>query len=226
MKEYVSALQNCTLFRRLNEDNITALLRYLDVKSVTYEKDSIIGFEGEPCTKLGIVASGKVELQNIYPSGKVATLTTLMPGQSFGEAILFSDDDRYPISTVAKVKSTILFIDKRSIMHGLTHHPILLDNFLRLLSNKLVMMNQKVKVLSLDTIRQKVSNYLLKEYKIQGTPMIQTAMSRKDMAEHMSIQRPSLSRELIKMKEEGLIDFDKSTIKILDVDALEDELIG
>jgi CRP-like cAMP-binding protein len=149
-----------------------------------------------------------------------------MPGQCFGEAILFSDADRYPISAVAKQKSTVFFVEKQSIMHGLTHHPILLDNFLRLLSNKLTMMNRKIKVLSLDTIRQKVCNYLLKEYQLQGTNMIQTAMSRKAMAEHMSIQRPSLSRELIKMKEEGLIDFDKSTIKILDVEALEDELIG
>ncbi len=226
MKEYVKALEKCILFRRLNEQNIMALLRFLEVKSVTYEKDSVIAFEGDKCTKLGILASGKVELQNIYPSGKVATLTTLKPGQSFGEAILFGDQDRYLISTVAKTKTTVLFIEKTSIIHGLTHHPILLDNFLKLLSNKLMMMNQKVKILSLDTIRQKVCNYLLKEFKLQGSTMIQTAMSRKDMAEHMSIQRPSLSRELIKMKEEGLIDFDKSTIKILDVDALEDELIG
>lgn len=226
MKEYAKALEKCILFRHLNIDNIQSLLRVLEVKAETYEKESIIAFEGDQCTSLGIVVSGKVELQNIYPSGKVATLTTLNPGQCFGEAILFSDQDKYPICTVAKTKSTIIFIEKDSIMHGLTHHPILLNNFLSMLSNKLTMMNRKIKVLSLDTIRQKVCNYLLKEYKIQGTTMIQTKMSRKDMAEHMSIQRPSLSREMIKMKEEGLIDYDKSTIKILDVDALEDELIG
>lgn len=226
MKKYAKSLEKCILFRHLNIDNIDSLLRVLEVKAETYEKDSVIAFEGDSCTSLGIVASGKVELQNIYPSGKVATLTTLMPGQCFGEAILFSDQDKYPISAVAKTKSTILFIEKSSIMHGLTHHPILLNNFLGMLSNKLTMMNRKIKVLSLDTIRQKVCNYLLKEYKIQGSAMIQTKMSRKDMAEHMSIQRPSLSRELIKMKDEGLIDYDKSTIKILDVDALEDELIG
>ena len=226
MKEYAKALEKCILFRHLNEGNIQALLKVLEVKSETYEKESVIAFEGDKCTTLGIVVSGKVELQNIYPSGKVATLTSLAPGQCFGEAILFSDQDRYPITTVAKVKTTIIFIEKESIMHGLTHHPILLNNFLNMLSNKLTLMNRKIKILSLDTIRQKVCNFLLKEYKIQGSNMIQTKMSRKDMAEHMSIQRPSLSRELMKMKEEGLIDFDKSTFKILDVDALEDELIG
>ncbi len=226
MNTYAKSLENCILFKHLNEANISSLLKVLQVKAVSYEKESIIALEGDRCTSLGIIAAGKIELQNIYPSGKVATLTTLMPGQCFGEAVLFSDQDHYPISAVAKTKSTILFIEKESIMHGLTHHPILLNNFLRLLSNKLTMMNRKIKVLSLDTIRQKVCNYLLKEYQTQKSVMIQTHMSRKAMAEHMSIQRPSLSRELIKMKEEGLIDFDKGTIKILSLEALEDELIG
>ncbi|GKT34001.1 helix-turn-helix domain-containing protein, partial [Aduncisulcus paluster] len=106
MKEYAKSLEKCVLFRRLKEENIQSLLRVLEVKGQTYEKESIIAFEGDKCTSLSIVASGKVELQNIYPSGKVATLTTLMPGQCFGEAILFSDQDLYPITAVAKTKST------------------------------------------------------------------------------------------------------------------------
>ncbi len=45
------------------------------------------------------------------------------------------------------------------------------------------------------------------------------------MAEHMGIQRPSLSRELIKMKEDGLIEYDKKIIEILDIVGIEDEII-
>jgi len=40
------------------------------------------------------------------------------------------------------------------------------------------------------------------------------------MAEHMGIQRPSLSRELSRMREEGIIEFDKKTIIIKDMEAL------
>jgi DNA-binding transcriptional regulator LsrR (DeoR family) len=40
------------------------------------------------------------------------------------------------------------------------------------------------------------------------------------MAEHMGIQRPSLSRELIKMRKEGIIEFDKKVIIIKDIRAL------
>jgi len=85
-------------------------------------------------------------------------------------------------------------------------------------------MNRKIKNLSLDTIRKRVANFLLMQYKQSGKKMFQTGMSRKAMSDLMGIQRPSLSRELIKMKEDGLIDYDGDTFKIVDLEALEDAL--
>ncbi len=118
-----------------------------------------------------------------------------------------------------------MFINKENIVHGLMHHPILLENFLSLLSNKLLMLNRKVKVLSSDSIRQKICTFLIKEYKVQKNTKLHIPLSRKAMAEHMGIQRPSLSRELIKMKEDGLIEYDKKIIEILDIVGIEDEII-
>ena len=60
----------------------------------------------------------------------------------------------------------------------------------------------------------------MEEYKKQGSNVIKVPLSRKEMAEHMGIQRPSLSRELIKMREEGIIEFDKKTITIKDMGRL------
>jgi len=185
----------------------------------------MVAFEGDDCDNLGIIISGKVELQSIYPSGKILTLTQVLPGQIFGEAILFSKQHKYPVSVTAAEKTTVMFINKENIVHGLMHHPILLENFLSLLSNKLLMLNRKVKVLSSDSIRQKICTFLIKEYKAQKTTKLHIPLSRKAMAEHMGIQRPSLSRELIKMKEEGLIEYDKKIIEILDTVGIEDEII-
>ncbi len=224
MEKYMHVLEKCILFRRLKRDNIQALLNFLKYEMESFSRDALVAQEGDHCERIGIVLQGEVELQNIYPSGKVATLTTMGPGNIFGEAILFSNRDTYPINIVSRTKATILFLKKEQIVHGLTHHPVLLENFLSLLSNRLMMMSQKVKVLSLDTIRHKLCNFLLKEMKEQGSKTIQLNLSRKAMAEHMSVQRPSLSRELIKMKEEGLIDYEKKTITILDVEGIEDAL--
>ncbi|HER24410.1 MAG TPA: helix-turn-helix domain-containing protein [Candidatus Atribacteria bacterium] len=61
----------------------------------------------------------------------------------------------------------------------------------------------KVKMLSLENIRKKIENFLVEEYKKRRSNIIKVSLSRKEIAEHMGIQRPSLSRELIKMKKEG-----------------------
>jgi len=74
--------------------------------------------------------------------------------------------------------------------------------------------------LSLESIRKKIENFLMEEYKKQGSNIIKVSLSRKEMAEHMGIQRPSLSRELIKMRDVGIIDFNREVIIIKDMAAL------
>ena len=104
-------------------------------------------------------------------------------------------------------------------------YPKVLNNFMRLLSSKILLLNRKIKELSFETLRQKISNYLLSQYEIQKTTELTLPMSRKDLAEHLGVQRPSLSREFINMKEDGLINFNKRLVQIKDLDGLEDILI-
>ena len=221
MDSLMTAMTQCILFKNLSETNIAFLLRAVAYQLETYSRGETIAIEGDPCDRIGVVIDGKVELQNICPSGKVMTLTQLEKGMVFGEAILFSGKHVYPISITAAVKTEILFFKKEEVVHMLTHHPMVLENYLSLLSNRLFMLNGKLKTLSLETLRQKLCDFILKEYKQQKKLTLSMAMSRKEMAEHMDVQRPSLSREMINMQDEGLIDFDKHTITILDLEALE-----
>ena len=39
-------------------------------------------------------------------------------------------------------------------------------------------------------------------------------MSKEELANNLFMQRPSLSRELIKMRDEGILDFDRWTITL------------
>lgn len=225
MSNTLTILKSCRLFTNLHEGQIAHLLNVLGAKTITYKRDATIAIEGDKCDRLGIVLDGKIDLQNILPSGKVVTLIQFGPGEVFGEALIFSKQTEYPVTILSATASTIMFIEKKEVVFLLTHHPILLENFLGLLSDKLFLMNKKVKVLALETIRQKISDFILKEYKKQKKLKLDIPFSRKEMAELMSLQRPSLSRELINMREEGLIDFDKHTIEILDLEGIELEIL-
>jgi CRP-like cAMP-binding protein len=197
----------------------------LGANTVQYKRDATLALEGDACQKLGIVIEGKIELQNILPSGKVVTLVQFGPGEVFGEALIFSRQIEYPVTITSASPCTVLYIDRKEMVFVLTHHPIVLENFLGLLSDKLNFMNRKVKVLSLETIRQKICDLILKEYKKQKKLKLDIPYSRKEMSELLSLQRPSLSRELIHMRDEGLIDFDKHTIEILDLESIELEIL-
>jgi len=63
---------------------------------------------------------------------------------------------------------------------------------------------------------------ILEEYKKQKNLKIKMPYSRKEMAEQLGVPRPSLSRELLNMKSEGIIDCDRNYITILDMDRFED----
>ena len=121
---------------------------------------------------------------------------------------------------ISSSKSEILFISRENFKQFTYTHPDFLEMFLRDLSNKILTLNKSIERLSYNSIRQKISNYILDEYNKQNSHLININMTKQKLAETLGIPRPSLSRELINMKDSGIIDYYKDTIKILDLDQL------
>src|SRR5699024_2115581 len=132
---------------------------------------------------------------------------------------------RYPANVISSNQSKVMYISKAEVIKLMTLNNQVLDNFLSVLSNRILMLNNRITNLSLDTIRKKISNIILTEYEIQKKNIITLPFSRKKMSEMLNIARPSLSRELAKMKVDGIIDYEKDKIQILDIDLLESILL-
>ncbi|WP_105619895.1 Crp/Fnr family transcriptional regulator [Vallitalea okinawensis] len=211
------------LFKGMSKEEIGGLLDKSDYYIKHYAKNQVIASELSPCNHIGIVLKGIVEIKKIYTNGKVVTLARLEKGNIFGEVIVSSDMNRYPANVISIDQSHVLFIDKKHLEDLCHINKHFMSNMLNLLSNRILMLNKKITFLSYQTIRQKVAFYLLQEYKKnQKKAMFTLPVSRKDMSEQLGIPRPSLSREFIKLKDEGLIDYESKAIKIIDVQGLED----
>lgn len=219
-----TAFKQCVLCRNLSDEEVNALFSEIGMDYKRYDKDQLIASEGDICEALSIILSGDVEIQNIFPSGRVFTLSKLGPGDIFGEGILFSNMNTYPISVVATSQTWVLKLTKEEIKKAFLINDKVMINYMTLLSNKLLHLNRRLKMLSLESIRQKICTYLLNEYKKQNSLYLTNTLQKKKMAELMGVQRPSLSREFIKMREEGLIDFDRDVIRIIDLSAVENVL--
>ena len=213
-------LKRCILFKDMKREDLSNFLNMSNYTIKKYPEGNVVVVEGSKCEGLGILLDGLLEAQALYPSGKLLTLARLKPVEIFGEAILFSKVNKFPVTIEAIKDSKIMFIKKENLINCLTNCHRFMENFLELLSNKLLILNKKVKLLSLESIRKKIGNFLMEEYKKQESNIINVSLSRKEMAEHMGIQRPSLSRELIKMRKEGIIEFDKKIIIIKDIRVL------
>ncbi len=217
-------LKDCKLFANFEEYQLSEIANhYIDNK--TYSKKSTIAHEGDHCHTIGIIVNGTIELQTVYPSGKVLTHLRLKQSDVFGEALLFNKKNTYPINIKAVSDCQIGFIDKQNLLTIFNNYPQALTNFLMLMSNKLLILNKKIRNLSLDTLDKRVANFLLQAYKKSGHKMFKVGISRKAMAEMMGVQRPSLSRTLVKMRDNGIIDFTGDSFKITDFDKLENILL-
>ena len=220
MEELSDFLKQCILFKDMNYVDIDNFLKVSNFTIKKYFKGNLVVLEDSKCEELGILRKGLLEVQSLYSSGKSLTLNRLKPAEIFGEIILFSKSNKFPSTIKAIEDSEIMFIKKANLMNCLSNCHRFMENFLTLLSDRLFMLNKKIKMLTMENIRQKIGDFLREEYKKQKTLIIKIPLSRQEMAEHMGIQRPSLSRELSRMREEGIIKFDKEFIVVKDLDDL------
>lgn len=217
-------LRNNDLFKGLDIEEIEDILKNISFTKIKYRKGEILAHEGEVCTSLGVILEGTIEMQRLYCNGKYIVIKKLSKGEVFGEALVFSEKSFYPLTALAVNDCLIMYIKKEEVLSLCFQNKKVLENFISLLSNKVLMLNKKIKNISFKSIKEKVSNYILEESIIQNTDTISLNESKQDIAAKLGIPRPSFSRELMKLKTLGIIDFNRTFIKIINKEELENIL--
>ena len=161
-----------------------------------------------------------MHIQKIDENGGILTIATYTTGDIMGANLAFSKANQYPMTVISNTQSTVLHINKKLILNLCQNDRNFLIKFLETLSSKALILTNKIKFISMKTIRDKIIEFLTYEYHLQNSPVIKLQVSKKELAERFGIQRPSLFRELRKMKEDGLIDYDSRSITIVDMELL------
>jgi len=136
----------------------------------------------------------------------------------FGEMIAFSPRKHWPASVFAQSTCSVMFLPPEKIIGECTHvcggYKQLIKNMLVLLSTKALMLNQRVEYLAIKGMREKISIYLLEQYKINQKNTFVLPLKRNELADFLSVSRTALSRELGRMRDEGIIEFYRTSVKI------------
>ena len=225
MKEYLDVIGKSAIFEGVRPDETEQMLNCLSPVFRKYRRNDLITIAGEPFTGIGILLKGEASVSKETPSGNRMVIHMIKPGDMFGEMIGFSDHSTWPATVQAVGEAAAIFIPRERIIGECQRlcswHRIIIQNMLRLVSNRALMLNKKLEYLTIKSMRGKLSALFLDQYRKEGRATFTLSMNRNQMADFLNVSRPSMSREMSRMKAEGLIDYHLSSIRLLDIPALE-----
>ncbi len=228
MKDIIKMLENNVLFKRLSPPEIENLLVCSQAKVKEYEKNQIIFSQMDPPKSLYVLMSGSVSVCKDSPDGRRYIVTNIEEKDIFGEVYVFLENADYNYYVVVNTKSSVLEIPKDFFFHTCNQscdgHSKIIQNMLGILAQKAYFLNNKVQLLTSGSLRQKIAKYLL--VNCDNTKYVRLNMNREQFAAYLNVTRPSLSRELINMQEDGLIEVDRDMVKIIDLDELSTSVKG
>jgi len=219
MKEYLNVLTNSNLFCDMSDDDILKIIGCLNGKVKKYNKDETIYLAGDKISKIGIVLSGSILITKDDIMGNRNILTNISSSGLFGETFVCSDIPFIPVTVVACAKCEILFLEFNSIIHTCTSncnfHNTLIKNMLNIIANKNILLNNKIELLSAKTTRDKLMAYFNMQINKNNNNKFKIPFNRDALADFLNLNRSSMSRELSKMRNEGMIQFSKNEFEVL-----------
>ncbi len=225
MVEIIKDCDRIHLFRNISKEEIEKMFRCSKTVERSFEDGSYVFRQGETPKNLFLVLEGTVMISKDFASGKRDVLFMVGQGDVFGEMFLFADAKTYWYDAITQGKVSVLEIPWEFFYcfcsNACEHHRMITRNMLEIQSEKNFTMTRKLHLLSGTTLRERIALWLLEQTVDGRTDIIKLNMNREELADYLGTTRPSLSRELMKMQQEQLIEVDKNTIKILDRDVLD-----
>lgn len=219
MENYSAILMNSPLFESIGESELTSLLDCLDAKVVTCQKDELVFVADNPAKHVGLVLEGSVQVISDDIFGNRTILAALFCGELFGETFACAGINTLPVSVVAATKSLIMLLDYRRIITtcpaSCSFHSRLIENMLKILAQKNILLNQKINAVSARTTKDKLMAYLLSQAAYKKSTKFEIPFNRQELADYLSVDRSALSREMSFMKQAGVIDYSKNCFEIL-----------
>ena len=211
----LTVLKKNPLFAGLDKEGLGRMLSAMKAEKSCHERGEMIQSAGRPVGRFGVVLSGAVQVCVDDIEGNRMIMAEVAPGASFGESLCFLRTKESPVYIQAMEETALLRLSTEVLHDADAFDPELHRRFTAVLAGKTLTMNNRIQVLSKLSLRSKLTAYFTELAAEQGSSVIRLPMNRDDTAAYIGANRSALSRELAKMKAEGLIDYRKNQIEIL-----------
>ncbi len=207
-------LRKYPMLKEIDSKLIQEYISKGDIIHSSYEKGNTIHEQGEECRTLDIVSSGNLIAYSLTESGSETVVFEFKEGSVIGANLLFGDQNKYPMNIFCTTNCSVYHISKEAIMKFLDKKSFVME-FIKSLSLNSQGLNRKIAMFTQKSLRENLLDYLKALSADQKSNNIILPITKKQLADHLGVQRPSLFRELKRMKDEGIIDVDNRNIKIM-----------
>ena len=218
MLEFLEEMKSA-LFAGIEPGDRKAMLGCIGYHVNSYSKGEVVVLEGENLKHVGLVLSGIVDMVKEDLWGNKTLLLRMQKGELFGETFACGEDNMSVVTFTVSEDTKILFLPFERVMHSCSRacrfHHQLIENMVHIIAQKNRDLMRKVEVVSKRTIREKLLAYLSMQAQLQNNRYFEIPLGRMELAEYLCVDRSALTRELVKMKEDGLLDYDKNCFRML-----------
>ena len=212
MKESIFiTLQKCTVFEGFTPEEIREALSMVSYRMVELAARETYVLAGMPCRYADIIVEGEM-------TARMAQIERLGESMLIAPAYIFAHNNEMPVSVETSKKTTLLRMRPSELKLLIDTDERIRWNFIQHLSRIDIFLSQKMRMLSLFSVKEKVAQYLIKMATEQQSRTLRLDVSRQEMADIFGIQKFSLLRCLSEFEEKGAIRIEGKTITILNSD--------
>lgn len=219
MKNYIYILKNTQMFSGVSEEDIASLLSCLDAKLSKYKKGEYVLRQGEHLNDIIILVDGTLHIQHDDYWGNRSILGQLSVGDMFGESYVAPESGPLLNDVVAIENSVAIFFNVQRMINTCSSacrfHSMVIQNLFFAISDKNKKLVQKLGHMSKRSTREKLISYLSEEAQKHNSSSFTIPFNRQQMADYLSVDRSAMSNELCKMRDDGLLEFDRNRFKLL-----------
>ena len=211
-----TSLSACPLFFNINEEAIPDLLSTLCAHRLTYQKNSFLYHRHDAIHALGIVCSGCIHILKQDYLGNNSIYADIKVNELFAESFALNGS-LLQVDIMAGEDSEVLWIPIQKLVNNCPKDPtqsMVVQNLLRILSNKNQYLTKRMDVLSQRTTKEKVLQYLQQQAILQQSDIIEVSWNRQQLADYLCVERSALSTVLSQLKQDGLIAYDKNKFQL------------
>ncbi|MEL4105642.1 Crp/Fnr family transcriptional regulator [Oscillospiraceae bacterium WX1] len=219
MTPYLSTLKKCPLFAGIDDTDIDKILPCLSATVFQYEKNTFVFSADDSVFTVGIILSGSIHIIKEDFWGRKDILSQAEAGDLFAESFSCAQSERIAVSVLAAERSEVMLVNCRKIIKTCSSaclfHAQLIANLLQIIANKNILLMQKIEQMSKRTTREKLLAYLSAEAEKVGRSAFDIPFNRQELADYLAIDRSAMSSELGRMRDEGLLTFERNHFELM-----------